>query len=366
MRRISHLRTARLALPLLWAGMCLLFDAPSSIAVSLSQQNPPVTASPDTPHRTRLILKDGSYQLIMSYKVVGNTVRYVSAERAGEVEEIPASLVDFEATRRWEQQHSKQGGQGDDSGAKPPPIDPELLKEEADRAALTPEVAPDLRLPEQDSFLALDTYRSTPELVPLTQSEGDLSHVTAHNVLRGTINPLSSAHQLVTLKGETSLVQLHVPDPVFYLRLADNAALPPTGGEPLTVDTHGASNRAPDSPNGGTSTSTYVILRTDVRTGARVINSFKISLLGSGRHQVDLVETKAEVLPGRHWMKITPNENLEFGEFALLEVLSDKAVNLSVWDFGIHPVARENPDALKPEPKRPATLERRRSNSPDQ
>jgi hypothetical protein len=357
---------ARLALPLLWAGIPVLFDAPNSLAGSFSQQNPPSAVPADNPHRTRLILKDGSYQLIMSYKVVGNIVRYVSAERAGEVEEIPASLVDFDATRRWDLQHSKQAGQGDDSGAKPPPIDPELLKEEADRAALTPEVAPELRLPEQDSFLALDTFRSTPELVPLTQSDGDLSHVTAHNVVRGTINPLSSAHQLVQLKGETSLVQLHVPDPIFYLRLADNSARPPTGGEPLTVDTHGASNRAPDTPNGGSAISTYVILRTDVRTGARVIDSFKISLLGSGRRQVDLVETKTEVLPGGHWMKITPMEDLEFGEFALLEVLSDKAVNLSVWDFGIHPVARENPDALKPEPKRPATLERRRSNSPDQ
>src|SRR5580698_4196385 len=204
MRRINHLRTARLALPLLCAGMAFVFDAPNAIPSSLSQQNPP---SADTQHRTRLILKDGSYQLIMSYKIVGNNVRYVSAERAGEVEEIPVSLVDFDATRRWDQQHNAQVGQGDESG-KPPPIDPELLKEEADRAALTPEVAPDLRLPEQNSFLALDTYRSTPELVPLPQSEGELNHVTAYNVLRGTVNPLSSAHQLVQLKGEASLIQL--------------------------------------------------------------------------------------------------------------------------------------------------------------
>jgi hypothetical protein len=30
-----------------------------------------------------------------------------------------------------------------------------------------------------------------------------------------------------------------------------------------------------------------------------------------------------------------------------------------VWDFGVHPVAPENRDAIKPEPKRPVTLERR-------
>jgi hypothetical protein len=42
-------------------------------------------------------------------------------------------------------------------------------------------------------------------------------------------------------------------------------------------------------------------------------------------------------------------------------VLSEREVNLSVWDFGVHPVAPENKDVLKPQPKRPAALERRRT-----
>jgi hypothetical protein len=61
-------------------------------------------------------------------------------------------------------------------------------------------------------------------------------------------------------------------------------------------------------------------------------------------------------------MKLTPQQPLDFGEYALMEVLSDKAVNLSVWDFGVHPVAAENRDVIKPEAKRPLTLERRRPN----
>ena len=43
------------------------------------------TASPAQPpaagHRTRLILKDGSYQIVMSYQVKGKIVSYFSAER---------------------------------------------------------------------------------------------------------------------------------------------------------------------------------------------------------------------------------------------------------------------------------------------
>ncbi|MGH9597302.1 MAG: hypothetical protein ACRD3K_10950, partial [Edaphobacter sp.] len=100
----------------------------------------------------------------------------------------------------------------------------------------------------------------------------------------------------------------------------------------------------------------YVIVRADVRTDARVIASFRIGLLGTGQHQEDVVETTTELLPGGHWLKITPTQPLDFGEYALMEVISDKAINLSVWDFGVHPVAPENRDAIKPEPKRPVVL----------
>jgi hypothetical protein len=309
-----------------------------------------------TPHRTRLILKDGSYQIVMSYRVVGSVVHYISAERGGAEEEIPLSLVDLDATHRWEKQHT-QPGPTDPNNPQPPAIDPELLKEEADRAALTPEVAKDLRLPEEDSTLALDTFRGTPELVPLAQTDSDLNRNTGHNLLKAGVNPLSAAHKIVQLKGETSPIQLHVKDPVLYLRIGEES-VGNTAGTPLTVDTHGATSRVDNDPAGGSPTSRYVIVRADVRTGARVIDSFRIPLLGTGQRQEDVVETTTELLPGGHWLKLTPKEALDFGEFALMEVISDKAVNLSVWDFGVHPVAPENRDIIKPEPRRGTTLER--------
>jgi hypothetical protein len=306
-----------------------------------------------TPHRTRLFLKDGSYQIVMSYRVVGNIVRYVSAERGGAEEEIPLSLVDLDATQRWERQHARP----DPNNPQPPAIDPELLKEEADRAALTPEVAKDLRLPEEDSTLALDTFRGTPELVPLAQTDSDLNRNTGHNLLKSAVNPLSAAHQIVQLKGEASPIQLHVKDPVLYLRIGDET-VGNTAGTPLTVDTHGATSRVQNDPSGGSAGSRYVIVRADVRTGARVIDSFRIPMLGTGQRQANVVETTTELLSGGHWLKITPKEPLDFGEFALMEVISDKAVNLGVWDFGVHPVSPENRDIIKPEPRRGTTLER--------
>ena len=315
--------------------------------------------SSGAPHRTRLILKDGSYQLVMSYQLKGKIVSYVSAER-GEREELPADLVDWDATHRWEKQH--QAVDPATGQAPAPAIDPELLKEEADRKALTPEVAPDLSLPDQDSVVALDYYHGTPELVPLVQTDGELNRTTGHSILKLNINPRAASHAVVSLKGTQAAVQMHVDTPVIYLRVGDDSGIS-RGGTPLVVDTHGssggaASNSTPGS--GGSANSGYVMVRADVRTDSRVLASFNIGMLGGGgRPQEDIVETSTEILPGGHWMKITPKHPLDFGEYALMEIISEREINTGVWDFGVHPVAPENRDVMKPQPKRPATLERR-------
>jgi len=330
-----------------------------------AQQAGPAQATA-APHRTRLILKDGSYQIVMSYQVNGKIVRYYSAERDA-TEEIPTELIDWDATHKWERQHlaaeSVDAGQGLAVDAAPnPTIDPELLKEEADRAAWTPEVAPDLRLPEQDSVLALDYFHGAPELVPLVQSEGELNRTTGHNIMKLAINPRSASHQIEQLKGVEAAVQLHVDTPAIYVRLGDDSGVV-RGGTPLTVDTHGAGGKTDASggaSSGGSADSGYVMVRADVRTDTRVLASFNIGVLGGEmKQQEDVIEMASEVLPGGHWMKLTPKRPLDFGEYALMEVVSENEINLGVWDFGVHPVAPENRDAIKPEPKRPVTLERR-------
>ncbi len=319
---------------------------------------PNPTQNTTEPERTRLILKDGTYQLVLSYTVVGNVVHYRSAEREGQEEDIPLALVDLPATEKWKKDHEPGAREAQES--QPPVLSPELAKEEAARAALTPEIAPNLHLPEEDSVLALDTYRDTPELVPMPQSASDLNKETAHAVQKGVINPASAPHRITDIPRERADVQLHVPDPVFYVRI--NGGNPDdtvyTGGGTFTVDTHGASGRA--TPSGGDPNNGYVIERVDPRQDLRIVDSFRISLFGTGRTQRDIVETRAEILPGGHWMKLTPLQPLDFGEYALIEILGANAVNLDVWDFGVHSDAPENIEAIHPEAKRPPTLEPRR------
>jgi hypothetical protein len=304
--------------------------------------------------RTRLFLKDGSYQVVLSYQVNGKVVEYRSAERNGELEEVPLRLVDLPATVRWFHEHV-EGAAAPQS--RPPVLSPELAKEEADRAALTPEIAPDLRLPEEVAVLALDTFEDTPELVPMSQVGSDLNKESAHAVRPFPVNPASGPHRILEVKRPGSDVQLHVASPVFYVRIGDD--LPPAGGGAFQVDTHGATSGARETPTGGAAGSSYVIERVDSRQDSRIVDSFRIGWVNSGRKQPDIIETRQEDLPGGHWMKLTPTQPLDFGEYVLIEVLSDHEVNLDVWDFGVHSTAKQNAEAILPEEKRPVTLKTR-------
>ncbi|MGI4757998.1 MAG: hypothetical protein ACRYGF_14245 [Janthinobacterium lividum] len=304
--------------------------------------------------RSRLYLKDGSFQIVLSYRVQGANVFYLSAERGAEEEIIPVRLVDIPATEQWAQKRDAIA-----NGVPAVQIDPELAREEADRAARSPEVAKDLRLPEDDAVLAMDTYRGQQQLAVLQQTNGELNRQTSHNVLRQTLNSMASAHQLVEIKGEVAPVQLHVPDPDIFVRMDDDAGAEPVHGGTFQVDTGGTrGERKIEAPS---PKSDYVILRVDVRRGVRVVTSFSISLLGTQRRQADVIETSHTLLPGGHWLKITPKEPLSFGEYALVEVLDDRNINTGVWDFGVRPTAGPNRDAILPEERRAPTLSPRRS-----
>ena len=351
---MKHSRTAGIVL-----AAALLATAAPVVAQRRAMDVPDTTHVETGPARTRLILKDGSYQVVLSYQVSGNLVRYRSAERNGTTEEIPLALVDLPATEKWAHDHDPLIRAQEQRA---PVLSPELQKEEADRAARTPEVVGH-RLPEADPGVQDDPGRGDTgrdgDLDALAQEGGDLNKETAHNVLKTPINPSSSPHRLLDVSGSRADIQLHVPDPVFYVRIGNDEAGAAGAAGAMTVDTHGASQGGRPTPSGGSRDSGYVIERLDVRRDTRVIDSFRIGYLGA-KPQPDIIETRGEILPGDHWLKLTPVQRLDFGEYALLEVLNEREVNLGVWDFGVHPPAPENVEAIRPEPKRPATLERRR------
>jgi hypothetical protein len=302
----------------------------------------------------RLILKDGSYQVVRKYEVVGDRVRYLSAER-GDWEEVPKDLIDWIATEKWARDHAP--------GAEPPPasspgavaaaeIDKEAEAEKAEAAARMPEISKGLRLPDQEGVWALDTFHGGLELVRVNQSSGDVSQATGHNVLKAAINPLGGMKQSIQIEGPKSKVQLHVNDPAIYVSLDSNT---PAEAEEsaVTVDTHGASSAIKNKDAHSSPDSRYAIVRLQVRKNLRVVGSLNVNMLGKVSQSEDMVDTASETLPGKRWMKLTPKQPLDIGDYALVEVLSSKEINIDVWDFRIDPTAPDNPNSIMPLQREP-------------
>lgn len=301
----------------------------------------------------RLILKDGSYQVVSQYQVAGDRVRYKSAERGGEWEELPKDLIDWPATEKWNKEHdpstmaAAEAAREQAEQSEAAEIDKEEATERGAEKARMPVVSPGLRLPDESGVWALDTFHGTPELVRLVQSNGDLNKDLGHNVLKAAINPVGGSKQLIQIDGARSKFQLHVNQPELYVSLdvVDDESAPEGA---LKVDTHGASSKAKDKNNYSSPNSHYVIVRVQQHRNLRVVAAMNISMLGKVSHSEDIVETTTQILAGGHWMKVVPKEPLSFGEYALMEVLSQQEVNLDVWDFGVDPRAPENKNTLSP------------------
>src|SRR3984885_9532006 len=125
----------------------------------------------------RLILKDGSYQLATKWEVKGDRVRYLSAER-NEWEELPNSLVDWAATDKFAKDRA--------AGASAPEaveLDKEIEAKRRAEEAKTPQVAPNLHLPDDGGMLLLDTFETQPQLVLLQQNTGEVKRNAKTNIL---------------------------------------------------------------------------------------------------------------------------------------------------------------------------------------
>jgi len=328
---------------LLAAGVCA--------AQTQSQQQAPKPlplkpAIPGTGQNHRLILKDGSYQIVRKYEIVGDRVRYISVERGGDWEELPENLVDWEATRKWERDHATAADDTSDAMKEAADIDKEEAAERERQKARMPEVAKGLELPDEDSVFVLDTFEGTPELVELLPNELGVDAKT-HKGL-SVINPLAGQRAAIELPGAHAKVHLHVNDPAIYLSLnvADNAEQ--VLSHAMTVDTRGAKQITNGKHGAHSQQSGFAIVKVDERKAVRVVGAIHISPTGTVTQSEDVIPAKTEVLPGKHWLKITPVAPLEIGEYALVEILSPQDISQAVWDFRVDPRAGDNHGSLGP------------------
>ena len=265
----------------------------------------------------RLMLKDGSYQLASKWEVNGDRVRYLSTER-NEWEEIPTSMIDWPATENFEKQRESQGQLEFKQSAE---------EDEPESSATSPAIAPGLHLPSSGGVYLHDTYNGERQLTELNQSSSELNRQTGHNILRAAMVPLASSKQLVELKGEHARTQSHIQQPTIYLDIDQDP-----GAESLPINER------------------FRIARLDTKKDARVVGSLKIAITGRVNRQEFYLPATAELLSSG-WVKLTPAQPLSPGEYAVVEMLTPKAMNSFVWDFGVDPSSPQNPGVLKAAPQ---------------
>lgn len=294
----------------------------------------------------RLILKDGTYQIVRKYELVGDRVRYISVERGGDWEELPASLVDWDATKRWDRDHTMQSDDASPAMKEAAEIDKEEADERKAERYRMPEVAKGLELPDEDSVFVLDTYQGTPELVELPPNTLAVDARTHHGL--SSLNPLAAERAPIELPGSHAKVHLHVSEPVIYLSLNVTDNKEQVLGHAMTVKT-GASTQVVNSKHGAHSPqSGFAIVRVDERQKVRIIGSLKLSRDGTITQNENIIPTNVEVMPGKHWLKVTPAQKLEIGDYALVEILSPQDISETVWDFRVNPVMGDNEGGITP------------------
>src|ERR1700751_3316425 len=180
-----------------WTLLALLLALPAP-----AQQQDPVH---------RLILKDGSYQLVTKYEVKGDRVHYYSSERE-DWEDLPSALVDWPATGKYEQGRTTEVPEAVQ-------LDKELDHENELAEAKLPQVAPGLRIPEDSGVFLLDNFESQPQLLELHPAEGDIDPPSKGNIFRDAITPIAGLKAVIQIEGAHASIQAHVDVPSLYLNI---------------------------------------------------------------------------------------------------------------------------------------------------
>jgi hypothetical protein len=283
---------------------------------------PATTAVPPSVARgKKLVLNDGTYQLVRNYEKNGERVRYFSVER-GAWEEIPAALVDWEATKQAEAAEEK--------------TESALLEkvriQEAARNAQTPvdvdaslTVAPGVFLPDGEGMFAFEG-----KSVKRMEQAGSQVKTDKKTVLKQVLSPIPiipSKHN-VELPGTKATVRITTSQPEFYLR------------EPPRDPDHNSSFER--SSRQGDSGPDVALVRAKVKGNKRLLESIRSQFgMEISQDREEIAVQRWEVAPDIY--RFTLSAPLPPGEYALAEILED-GLNLYVWDFGVDAAAPSKPN----------------------
>ena len=212
-------------------------------------------------------------------------------------------------------------------------VDAEEAAEKAEMTSRTPQVAPRLNLPDRDGVWVLDYFPG--QAGAGDAGAGQRQHEPADRPQRAARADQSGSRRAeVRLDRIGSKIHLHENQPVFYVSLTggDDTA----GPDAMSVATNDAKARR-----------SRELAEEPVRdrgsgSAARLPRDHECDADQVGHQSENVTETTTAVLPGGHWMKVVPKQKLTVGQYALMEVLGPREINVSVWDFAIEPQSGDN------------------------
>jgi hypothetical protein len=279
-----------------------LTNAPVAAQQEANSKDSGSTTQPGTsipaalPKGKKLILKDGTFQIAREYKLEGEQVHYWSVERSS-WEDIPAALVDWDATRKAEAEAAAR-----DADLKAKIRASNLAERTKDiNIDLSLEIKPGIFLPDGVGFFA---FVNNKQLFQMKQSLAE-SKAAASREIEKIVTGLPVIPSKLTLQipGEHAALRINSAEPEFYMRPAD-------GREPR-----------------------FRLFRAQVKGGRRVLDS--VSTYFSGKKGDNATDIAFQAwTPASGVFRYTMEQRLEPSEYAFVE-LTDQGMSSYVWDFGI-------------------------------
>jgi len=291
----------------------------ASTSSSQTAASKPANTVTNTNAGKKLVLKDGGYQIVREYQRNGDRVRYFSAER-GDWEEIPAAMVDWDATAKAEAA----------AAASANALLKQVHHEQEERQVEAPmdvdaslPIAPGIFLPGGEGMFVLEGKSVT----PLDQAGAEI-HTDKKQTLKQILSPVPivPSKKNIELAGTKATRRINSERPEFYLREP-----PPDPDRVSPILTSGQP---------GDTGPEVALVKLTVKGGKRQIESIR-SMFGQQ------VPGELNAISIQRWdiakdvYRFTLSQELPAGEYAFTQILPD-GINLYVWDFGVD---RKNAEA---------------------
>ena len=253
----------------------------------------------------KLILKDGSVQIVSQYQVIGNRVRYYSIERA-EWEEIPDSLVDWPATRKAAAE-AKQREQKAVTLAHDVDLEEHPGSLDVDGGLGGTGLPAGVLLPSGDGMYAFNGHSILALQADLATSKLDKGRFLAKMI---SPLPVIATRFTISLKGKRAKTQIDNSEPVFFFR-TDRGVTPQ-----------------------------FLLIRAEVKGNRREF-AYLSEYMGQKKTEAKEIPINLRAID-QDTYRLTAIQDLSPGQYVLAEPNSNESIDLYVWDFGIAPSAKKH------------------------